>query len=115
MWRSTYCSIPAPIAPLKRNVMGEPTAMPVAPPAGDTDMNAAPAEVPPPEPFMPDPVMLLPPPQATPSAAASSAADPPIHFVISSPSCPRVVPSQDTSRFSIIPASSCSRLWQWST
>jgi hypothetical protein len=55
--------------------MGEPTAMPVAPPAGDTDMNAAPAELLPPEPFMPDPVMLLPPPQAPTSAAARSAAD----------------------------------------
>ena len=53
-------------------------------------MNAAPAEVPPPELFMPDPVVLLPPPQATPSAAARSAANPPIHFVIQSPSRPRV-------------------------
>src|SRR5512134_1668683 len=83
MWRSTYCSIPEPIAPLKRNVMGEPTATPVAPEAGDSDMNVTPAGVPPPPgPPMPGPVMLFPPPQATPSAAARSAASPPIHFVI---------------------------------
>src|SRR3989304_4138494 len=102
MWRSTYCSIPAPIAPLKRNVMAEPTAMLVAPPAGDTDMNAAPAEVPPPEPFMPDPVMLLPPPQAPTSDAATSAASPPIHLVIESPSRSEEHTSERQSRLHLV-------------
>src|SRR5512143_1661244 len=83
MCRSTYCSIPLPIAPLKRNVMREPVATPAAPAAGDTDMNAAPADVlPAPDPFMPDPILSFPPPQAPTSAAARRAADAPSHLVI---------------------------------
>src|SRR5512134_774400 len=81
MWRSTYCSIPEPIAPPKRNVMGEPTATPVAPAAGETDMNATPLG-PPPGPPLSGPIMLLPPPQAPPTVAVKSTANPPIHLVI---------------------------------
>ena len=76
MWRSTYCSMPAPIAPLKRNVMGEPSATLAAPAAGDTDMNAASPG------GMSGPIISRPPPQPPPRAAVRGAANAPILLVI---------------------------------
>lgn len=70
MWRSTYCSMPTPIAAPKRSTTWPETGTPVAPPCGATDMKLAPEPVP----GALGPIMFpLFPPQPTPSNATPKA------------------------------------------